>query len=229
LALLYLALEPFVRRRWANLIISWNRLLAGDLSDPLVGRDILIGGMLGLGHTAIIYSGPLSNQWLGLTVVPNPSLEVSFLQSFKHLLANFLMTPGRGIFLAFAPLLLLVLLVAIFRKQWLAMAVLWTVVFLILGLSFASGGHWVAWLWVGSIATLNVVCVSRFGLLAVISFNTFFHLSFHNAITANVSSWYFGNTIFAGVALLGLAIYGFYTSLAGQKIFEGKILRDIEN
>ncbi|MFN2392011.1 MAG: hypothetical protein ABR566_08575, partial [Pyrinomonadaceae bacterium] len=228
LALLYLALEPFVRRRWANLIISWNRLLAGDFGDPLVGRDILIGGILGLGHTVIIYLEPLSKQLLGLMVAPNPSLDVSFLQSFKHLLANFLMSPGNAIFLAFILLLLLVLLVAIFRKQWLAIAALWTVYFLVLGLFF-GGGHWVGWLWTGSIATLSVVCVSRFGLLAMISFHTFFHLSFHDAITANVSSWYFGNTIFSAVVLLGLAIYGFYTSLAGQKIFEGKILRDIEN
>ncbi len=63
----------------------------------------------------------------------------------------------------------------------------------------------------------------------MISFQFFFDLSFHNSVSANSSSWYFGNTIFAGVVLLGLAIYGFYTSLAGQKIFAEKILRDIEN
>jgi predicted Ser/Thr protein kinase len=226
LALLYLALEPFVRRRWANLIISWNRLLAGDFRDPLVGRDILIGGMLGLGHTSLIYLAPLSQQWLGLTVTPNPSLNVSFLQNFKHLLAGILLAPGNAISFAFAPLLLLVLLMVIFRKQWLAIAALWAIYFLILGLFFASDGHWVSWLWTSSIATLSVICVSRFGLLALISFHSFFHLSFHTAITANVSSWYFGNTIFAGVILLGLAIYGFYTSLAGQPIIQGKLFQE---
>ncbi|MBC7910289.1 MAG: serine/threonine protein kinase [Pyrinomonadaceae bacterium] len=229
LASLYLALEPFVRRRWASLIISWNRLLAGDWRDPLVGRDILIGGMLGLGHTALVYLRTLSPQWFGFTAEPNTGLNISFLQSLKHLLANFLMMPGGGILLAFVPLLLLVLLVAIFRKRWLAMAVLWTVYFSFFGLSFASGGHWTAWLWAGSIATLMVVCVSRFGLLAMFSFQVFFYLTFFNALTANVSSWYFGNTIFAGVVLLGLAIYGFYTSLAGQKIFEAKFLKDVES
>jgi uncharacterized membrane protein len=100
--------------------------------------------------------------------------------------------------------------------------------FLILGLAFASGGHWIAWLWTGSIATIIVVCVSRFGLLAMVSFQVFFTLTLHNAISANISSWYFGNTIFAAVVLLGLAIYGFYTSLAGQKIFEAKFLKDVE-
>ena len=41
--LLYMALEPYARRRWPQMLISWKRLLAGRLQDPLVGRDILIG------------------------------------------------------------------------------------------------------------------------------------------------------------------------------------------
>src|SRR5882762_1672838 len=45
---LYLALEPWVRRRWPQAIISWSRLLSGQFRDPLVGRDILLGVMLGV-------------------------------------------------------------------------------------------------------------------------------------------------------------------------------------
>ena len=46
--MLYLALEPWVRRRWPQTIISWSRLLSGQFRDPLVGRDILFGVMLGV-------------------------------------------------------------------------------------------------------------------------------------------------------------------------------------
>src|ERR1700675_3613553 len=45
--ILYLALEPWVRRRWPQAIISWSRLLSGQFRDPLVGRDILFGTILG--------------------------------------------------------------------------------------------------------------------------------------------------------------------------------------
>src|SRR5688572_14840356 len=45
--LLYVALEPVIRRRWPGWIISWSRLLAGDFRDPLVGRDILFGAAIG--------------------------------------------------------------------------------------------------------------------------------------------------------------------------------------
>ena len=48
--ILYIALEPFVRRSWSEMLISWSRLMAGDFRDPMVGRDILIGGLMGLGH-----------------------------------------------------------------------------------------------------------------------------------------------------------------------------------
>jgi serine/threonine-protein kinase len=41
--MLYLALEPFVRRRWPRILISWSRLISGEWCDPLVGRDVLIG------------------------------------------------------------------------------------------------------------------------------------------------------------------------------------------
>jgi serine/threonine-protein kinase len=46
--LFYCAVEPFVRRWWSEMFISWSRLLAGDFRDPMVGRDILVGGLLGL-------------------------------------------------------------------------------------------------------------------------------------------------------------------------------------
>ncbi len=45
--LTYVAIEPLVRRRWPDLIVSSTRLLAGRLRDPLIGRDFLIGAALG--------------------------------------------------------------------------------------------------------------------------------------------------------------------------------------
>jgi hypothetical protein len=44
----YVAIEPFVRRQWPQVLVSWARLLAGDWRDPLVGRDILIGCTAGV-------------------------------------------------------------------------------------------------------------------------------------------------------------------------------------
>jgi len=39
----YIALEPFMRRRWPQSLVTWTRLLSGDWRDPLVSRDVLVG------------------------------------------------------------------------------------------------------------------------------------------------------------------------------------------
>src|SRR5215813_13415614 len=49
----YLALEPYVRRRWPTVLISWSRLLAGRFRDPLVGRDALFGILIAVASQLI--------------------------------------------------------------------------------------------------------------------------------------------------------------------------------
>ncbi|HET6373287.1 MAG TPA: serine/threonine-protein kinase, partial [Candidatus Polarisedimenticolia bacterium] len=39
----YLAIEPYARRLWPRILVSWVRVLEGRFRDPLVGRDLLIG------------------------------------------------------------------------------------------------------------------------------------------------------------------------------------------
>src|SRR5580693_365317 len=46
--LLYLALEPYVRRKEPQTLISWSRLLSGKFRDPLVGHDLLVGSLYGV-------------------------------------------------------------------------------------------------------------------------------------------------------------------------------------
>ena len=226
IGLIYVALEPYVRRRWPSLIISWNRLLVGDWRDPLVGRDILVGGMLGLGHTAAIYITTLLPIWTEGRAVPNGGLNISYLESVRHLWATFLINLPFAVFASLFFLLLLVLLVIVLRKQWLATSVFWILLFSVQSLAFGRGAHWAGLLGSALISTIIVVGVARFGLLAMVSRALFFDLSLHNPLTSDFSSWYFGNTIFAAVVLFGLAIFGFYTSLAGQPLFKGKLLED---
>ena len=47
---LYVALEPHARRLWPTSMLGWARLLDGRLKDPLIGRDVLIGGLFGTAH-----------------------------------------------------------------------------------------------------------------------------------------------------------------------------------
>ena len=62
---LYIALEPYVRRRWPATLVSWSRLLAGGFRDPLVGRDVLAGCLLAPFTTALQRLAWFVFSWLG--------------------------------------------------------------------------------------------------------------------------------------------------------------------
>ena len=77
---LYIALEPYVRRRWPATLVSWSRLLAGGFRDPLVGRDVLVGCLFGAFVAAIGNLGWFVPSWLGhLPAQPLSGPEWQFL------------------------------------------------------------------------------------------------------------------------------------------------------
>jgi len=75
-------------------------------------------------------------------------------------------------------------------------------------------------------AAAVVITVSRFGLLATIVYFLFFWLSFGYPVTLDLSNWYAGNSLFAIGVMVALSAYGCYTSLGGQKVFSGKLLKE---
>src|SRR5690606_36952080 len=64
--ILYIALEPHLRRRWPDMLIAWSRLLAGRWGDPLIGRDIIIGGLFGIFAMILTAARTFGPGWLGL-------------------------------------------------------------------------------------------------------------------------------------------------------------------
>ena len=54
---LYMALEPYLRRRLPQSLISWTRILSGEFRDPLVAGHILAGAALGVGGCVLFRAG----------------------------------------------------------------------------------------------------------------------------------------------------------------------------
>jgi serine/threonine-protein kinase len=222
--IIYLALEPYVRRHWPRLLISWTRLLAGDFRDPMIGRDLLIGGLLGLvGLTGMIYLSRL----LKLRLNPNADLTTDFepsgLGSFRYLMGDFLGVGPASITLGLAYLFLLLLLYILLRREWLAAGVMGLILYALVSSAFDR--TWFSPLTM-IMATLAVITVARFGLLAAIAWQLFFSVSYRYPLTTDLSIWYAPNGLFALAVLVALSGYGYYTSLGGQKVFGGKLLED---
>ena len=223
--LLYLALEPHVRRRWPRLIISWTRLMAGGFRDPMVGRDLLMGGLLGLIHGACIPLGLLIPRWFGYDAPPIITMNLLTLGSMRTLLAVFLSSQlVASVFVGFAFLFLLLLLYIVLRKEWLATLALFVIALAVEILAFALIGPKLFWIASTLVALSITIVVARFGLLATMTAQLFFFLSVTYPLTTDFSVWYASSTVFALVVALGISAYGFYTSLGGRRVFADRLL-----
>ncbi|HUE84035.1 MAG TPA: protein kinase [Pyrinomonadaceae bacterium] len=223
--LLYIALEPHVRRHWPRLIISWSRLMAGDYKDPMVGRDLLIGGFFGVLHMSAVSLTVLLPHWFGYDASPILTMTPEVLVSWRgipELLSSQLVV---SIFVGMAFMFFLLLLYLIFKREWLAAAVLWVIALVVELLAFASAGPQFAWVASILIATMIVIVTARFGLLATIAFQFTFFLTFY-PLTMNFSAWYIAGAILPLLLILSITIYGFYTSLGGERMFKGSLLTD---
>jgi serine/threonine-protein kinase len=221
--LFYLALEPYVRRWWPHRMVSWSRLLAGDFRDPLIGRDILVGAGFGTAILVVIRVWNLTPIWLGRPAAPSADRLYTLL-SVREMMGEFFYTGVTlMVFLGVTCLFGLLLLHIIFRrKEWMAIGVAW----LLLTASCVIGGRFflINLIFGAMFSALLIGVATRFGLLAVTT--TLFMTSFlgNSPMTTDFSVWYAPSSIFALAACVALIVYGFYISLAGEKVFREKLL-----
>ncbi len=122
-ALIYLALEPYVRRFGPRNLISWTRLFMGRLGDPLVGRDVLMGAVAGILVIVVQRLEWLVPQVLGAPPrMPYTVLETTLLGGAKSLGSAFdpklLSGPLLVLFALTMSLLLLRRRAAALRPRW---------------------------------------------------------------------------------------------------------------
>ena len=215
---LYLALEPYVRRHWPQTIISWSRLINGQLRDPAVARDTLFGIVMGTLWILIFAIRSMVNLAHGA----QPSLNnADYLEGARSTLGAWTVQVSSAIHATLVFLFLLFILRVLLRNQWLAAAAfvaLWTLI-QTLGTTHPAVDIPAA-MAVYFIASMALV---RFGLvtLAVAIFTTD---SIGNVpISTNPSIWYFGSTVFAVAAVVLLAVWAFHAATAGRKFFSADL------
>jgi serine/threonine-protein kinase len=215
--MMYVALEPFVRRRMPGLVITWNKLLAGQFKDPLVGRDLLAGISGALLIEVISNLNIPYAAWRDLPP-PMPSTSVQALTGGREILAMLLSTLNSGILDALAFLFLIVILQFILRNRWAAMAGFIAIFTVRLYLSGAP--KFDVALNVIAIATIGYM-MFRFGLVAVVAFQFTSNVVEGAPFTTQGSAWYawMGWLV---VAIIGaMVFYAARIGLAGQPLIAG--------
>jgi serine/threonine-protein kinase len=222
---LYVAMEPYVRRRWPATLVSWSRLLAGGFRDPLVGRDVLFGCLMGAFSIASARLGWFIPSWFG-----RPPSHPYFGPAWQFLgarpiIADLSNNLILSLFISFVILFVLFLLRALLRKEW-AAAVACTLLVAFFRPPSADALTPVTVVSALVLTGLTVFLLMRFGLLAAVAAYFFTNILGSFPLTTQMSSWYSGYSV-AGILLLAaMAFYAFYASLGGKSPFGGAVLEE---
>ncbi|MDP8981093.1 MAG: protein kinase [Acidobacteriota bacterium] len=214
LALMYVSFEPFVRGRWPQMLVSWTRLLGGRWFDPLIGRRLLFGVLIGLLLSSIEALGELAYTFTGGIPILARTHVVTLLGP-RWIAGEFLVALVEGTTKALGTLFLLFLLRAAVRNGWLAAAIL--IVTLASLNAFDAGNIFIGWAVSLVFFTVWMATLMRAGLLALCTAYVVVSLTEVFPLTLDVSAWYAGYGLFPAAVMLGLALFGFRTAVGSEK------------
>ena len=220
----YLAIEPYARRLWPRMLVSWVRVLEGRFRDPLVGRDLLIGCLAG---AAIVLVGEL-RVWVPQLLGGSPSLPLSSEWSFESLrgtvpaLVAIVGIHTQKLFEIIFPLTFILLFRLVLRRTVPAL-----VAVSIVGMVLFSrdAGNIPAYL-VAYFAWMTIcwLVLFRAGLLAFAATFIVSGLLEQLPLIPHPAGWYVGTMLLSLAAIVAPALWGFWTSQAGRPLFRDGIL-----
>ncbi len=194
----YLALEPFIRRRWPHALVSWNRLLAGRARDRIVGRDILAGAAAGAFVMMVwAVAWRIASRFAGAPPVYQALMTQTLLGGWSAS-ATILERAIWALIEGFLYFFVFVALQALLRKVWLALPVA------ALLIASVTAGSLTPGLSTGFFLFLQVVFLVltiRLGFLAGAVFILVHMILFAFPVTADMKAWYGGS----GFLALGVA------------------------
>ena len=222
-AALYVAVEPYVRRRMPELMVGWSRLLEGRFRDPRVGRDVLTGALLGLASTLLIDLSNALPTWipiLGQTTVPPAAAMIAGGGRAVGAVVLFAM---NSVVAALAVFLVVFLVRIALRKEW-AVLIAMMILFSLGGL----GGENVAL--ETPFAVLQGVILgwtfARVGLLGAMAMLLFRQVLSAVALPIDSSTPYSLTTILVLGLMVLIAGYAFRISIGSRPLFSASALDD---
>jgi hypothetical protein len=219
---LYLSFEPYARRRWPDLMISWSRLLAGRLRDPMVGRDLLIGALGGIAMALMVHLDIALPSGFGHVQHAPIGQIASSLSSARQLGYFFLINVYNAMGFGLASLIGMLVVQAITRSRWLALALQFTIAYLFFLVAVSTNPPFS-----GALALSTLIWFAllvRVGLLASGAGVYFFTLLNSIPMTLDASAWYFSRGLIGLGVLSAILFYAFYVALGGKALISHSLL-----
>jgi serine/threonine-protein kinase len=220
----YLGLEPYARRRWPQLMISWTRMLDGRLRDPMVGRDVLLGVLGGIAMLVVTSLAVALPSGFGHVQQTPLSQYTTPLTSDRHIVFFFLVNLYIGFALGLGGLMGLFMFRGLFRVNWLVHVA----TFLFIDFSIVAPNPTMA-VWSPEallMTTILYVLLMRIGALAAGVAVYFVGTLLVIPVTLDMHSWYADRTLIAFGLTGALLLYAFWISLGGKSPFGTAFLDD---
>jgi serine/threonine-protein kinase len=216
--LLYLALEPALRARWPQSIVTWSRVLSGRILDAQVGAHVLTGAALGVFLIICLQARNLYEYWNEGELGSAGSIMLGGAGNWVSQTAR-LLEGGiqAGLVIFFAILGLKVL----FKRDWLV-ALVACCILPIQESSLADSTHlWIDIPLYAIIYLVILVALMRFGLLSGVVCLCFANALGRSAVNSDFTVWYMTGTVATMILLIAVVLFFFWRSLGDQKLVGG--------
>lgn len=219
-AVIYLSLEPFIRRRMPELMIGWARLIEGRFADPRVGRDVLVGTLLGSLLALVLHVSNALPTWIpirGQTTL-FPSYET--VQGGRHLVDWLVHRPFEALGPALGTFSMMFLLRTLIpRPAW-----AWGTMFLLATL-VGLGGENFALETPGAILNGAIITLAAagFGLLALMTMAMVTQTLTQIPLPLDFATPYVASNVIVLGLLLAMVVFAFRASLGGRPLVDATI------
>ena len=223
--ILYVALEPWVRRYTPSVLISWTRLFSGEMLDPRVGRDLLIGvgaGVLVALLNVLFTSLPMVLYGVpGQPRAPNMNMLLGAPYTIGTILRMIPNNLGNGLFFAVG----FGVGRALTGRTWGGIVLAYGLLFFYILTESSSDMPWLRLALVSVFVMLMVASLYYGGLLSL-AVTFFVNQILNNApLTLQPSMPYAPSAFAAMLIVFGIAAFGFYASRGGQPLL-GRIIEE---
>jgi serine/threonine-protein kinase len=220
---MYLAIEPYVRRFWPDGLLGWTRLLSGRVRDPRVGRDVLIGLAIAAGTIALeTAQGLLPQRWGFTAPLPPFGNAVAAIASPAFVVTRWINSMQNSLQDVLLIATIFIVLRVILRRGWLAALAGVVVLAALMDNGVALSGTWFDTVFYTLISALLTFGLFRFGLLAMTIASFGDGVATTLPLTLHLSAWWATPSFLTLALLISLAGFGFCASRVGQPLF-GKL------
>jgi serine/threonine-protein kinase len=219
----YMALEPYARRIWPGMLVSWMRVFSGRFHDPRVGRDILIGVLFGSTVACLDAGVSMASSRLGIGDYGLWSEFWSWesLRGIGSAIAGLAGVHAGAVIDYFIGIMMFLVLRMATRRTWIAVTL-----FALLGVVLfhpGSGPVGPYLIVFTGIMVLFFVTLFRGGLLPVILGFSVSNCIRSVHVTPDVTAWYALPMVLALIVIGLLVVWGLRATLAGRRPFHEQV------